>query len=382
MMSVSATRGVMRPAGELRFPLLFLIVGVLAACAASGDRAMQATSPVWTARPWPEADRLFRQDARWLGADDAHSVDLGEGRVLWLFGDTFISVMGSEERSQAARVRNSIGIQTGSDPSSAGMVFSWGQTVAGMPASFFPESGPTWCWPGDGIRIDGQLLIFLTMIEPSANVLGFAIAGWQAVLVANPEAPPERWRITGVNQKPGKFPIVLGSGGVLGHTGYLYAYGTDPGGSRAYLARWPRAKAAAGDLREPQWWCGAGIGWLDESLMNGEPTALFADAQAEFGVHWEPRINRFVQIQSIGFGVADLGFRIAPRPEGPWGSLTGFYSPEEVAIPGILIYAAKSHPFLSGADLVVTYATNHLDPQWLMGHSTLYYPRFLRVDLQ
>ncbi|MEE8424717.1 MAG: hypothetical protein V3S11_02750 [Elusimicrobiota bacterium] len=28
------------------------------------------------ASPWPEADRLFRQDSRWLGGDGAYSVPL------------------------------------------------------------------------------------------------------------------------------------------------------------------------------------------------------------------------------------------------------------------------------------------------------------------
>lgn len=42
-----------------------------------------ATGP--TASGWPEADLLFHKDAHWVGADDAYSVDLGGGRVLWLF---------------------------------------------------------------------------------------------------------------------------------------------------------------------------------------------------------------------------------------------------------------------------------------------------------
>jgi hypothetical protein len=116
--------------------------------------------------------------------------------------------------------------------------------------------------------------------------------------------------------------------------------------------------------------------------MDGEPAVLFTDAQAEFGVHFEPRINQFVQIQTTGFGAGDLGWRIAPRPEGPWGALTGFYSPEEVSIPGILIYAAKSHPFLTGADLVITYATNHVDPKRVNDYPALYYPRMLQGSFE
>src|SRR5262245_25248473 len=47
--------------------------------------------PPIRAEAWPEADALFRQDPRWLGADAALTVDLGGDRVLWLFGDTFVA---------------------------------------------------------------------------------------------------------------------------------------------------------------------------------------------------------------------------------------------------------------------------------------------------
>jgi hypothetical protein len=330
------------------------------------------------ARPWPAADRLFHQDPRWLGSDDAHSVDLGEGRVLWLFGDTLIRAGSSKVRNRADLIRNSIGIQTGYDPASASMVFFWGQTAARAPASFFPESGQSWFWPGDGFRIGRHLLVFLTVIEPFENDLGFTMSGWKVVSVENPDAPPGRWQSTRVKHPQGTFDIVLGTGGVLREKGHLYAYGTNQRGHQAYLARWSEEQAMAGDMGEPEWWCGAGPGWSLQSQMDGRPAALFADAQAEFGVHFEPRINRFVQIQTIGFGAGDLGWRTATRPEGPWGPLTVFYTPEEVSIPGVLIYAAKSHPFLTGADLVVTYATNHVDPKRLNDYPGLYYPRVLQ----
>ena len=367
------------------FRRCILILAIFLVGAALSCRGLNGKDPSTVylmARPWPAADRLFHQDSRWLGADDAHSVDLGNGRVLWLFGDTFIKVNGSGDRARSYMIRNSIGIQSGSDPSSAFMTFFWNQTGAYPPASFFPESGQTWFWPGDGIRIGRQLVIFLTVIEPFANDLGFVLAGWQAVVVENPDSPPKDWRTVDVLKTRGKFSPVLGTGGVLRHEGRIYAYGTNPRGNQAYLARWREEQAGEGDLRDPEWWCGASLGWKRESLMNVEPAVLFTDAQVEFGVHFEPRINQFVQIQTAGFGAGHLGWRVAPRPEGPWGPLTDFYCPEEVSIPGILIYAAKSHPFLTGADLVITYTTNHIDPERLRDYPGLYYPRVLQCSFE
>lgn len=363
--------------------LALLLVGFTVAC--GWPIGKQPSTVHLRARAWPAADGLFHQDPRWLGADDAHSVDLGKGRVLWLFGDTLIRAGNSNDsndRSRAHLIRNSIGIQTGSDPAAASMAFFWRQTAACTPLSFFPESEKQWFWPGDGIRVRNRLLLFLTMIAPFENDLGFAVTGWHAQLVDNPDAPPERWQSTDVRKNSGKFVVALGAGGVLHRNGYLYAYGTNQGGNQAYLARWKEDLAWTGDLREPEWWCGAGLGWKKESQMDSRPAVLFNDAQAEFGVYFEPRINQFVQVQTTGFGAVDLGWRIAPRPEGPWGQLTGFYSPEEVSIPGVLIYAAKTHPFLTGADLVITYATNHIDPKRLNDFPALYYPRVLQGSFQ
>ena len=369
-----------RRSGGLRFSLflLILIAAAWAACSADGIRGADEAAVSLSGRPWPEADRLFRQDPRWLGADDAHSVDLGRGRILWLFGDTLVSPEGRGGRRRAGMIRNSIGIQTGYDPESAAMAFYWKQAGQTTPASFFPESGTTWYWPGDGIRIGTRLLVFLTAIQNAPNPLGFALVGWEAVMIDNPDDAPDRWRIVAVEREPVRFSVVAGTGGVLIHGGFVYAYGCDGTGRRAYLVRWPQKKAVDANLRDPQWWCGEKAGWLTEQRMQSAPAVLFDDAQSEFGVYHDSHLKRYVQIQTIGFGGADLGFRTARFPQGPWGPLKRFYQPQEKRIPGVLIYAAKPHAFLTGADLVITYATNHIDPDRLNADPALYYPRVVR----
>ena len=59
---------------------------------------LAVSSLAQTVVPWPEADSLFRSDPLWLGADAAFSVDLGRGRVLWLFGDSFVASKSAETR--------------------------------------------------------------------------------------------------------------------------------------------------------------------------------------------------------------------------------------------------------------------------------------------
>lgn len=103
-----------------------LVILVLQGCTPAASPAPTVEpllSDVIWAEPWPEADALFRTDLRWLGSDDAYSVDLGAGRTLWLFGDTFISRSPLNTRRIATMIRNSVGLQTGSNPSTALMEF-------------------------------------------------------------------------------------------------------------------------------------------------------------------------------------------------------------------------------------------------------------------
>ena len=74
---------------------------------------------------WTEADMLFRRQANWLGGDSSVSVDLGGGRVLWLFGDSFVASVTGQSRAESTMVSNTVAIQQGYDPSSAPLKYYW-----------------------------------------------------------------------------------------------------------------------------------------------------------------------------------------------------------------------------------------------------------------
>ena len=94
-----------------------------------------------TGRAFAEAERLFHQDPRWLGGDGALSIPLSNERILWLFGDSFISTSNEHVRTEARLVRNTIAIQKGKDPCTASVSFAWREENDGSPASFFPNHG-------------------------------------------------------------------------------------------------------------------------------------------------------------------------------------------------------------------------------------------------
>ena len=142
----------------------------------------------FNSQEWILADQLFHQDYRWKGADGAYSIYLGDNRVLWLFADTYIAHKAPYERNRAcvSMIRNSIGIQNGSDPTNATMRFYW-RTEDSLPSSFFPEKDTLWYWPLDGIRLDQKLLIFMMELHVVDYGLGFEVCNHAAVLIENPD---------------------------------------------------------------------------------------------------------------------------------------------------------------------------------------------------
>lgn len=335
--------------------------------------------PSLTATSWPEADALFHREPRWLGGDAAYSIDLGGGRSLWLFGDSFIATSARNVRSESAFVRNSIAIQTGSDPSTATMAFFW-QTTASRPTSFFPERGANWLWPQAGARVGTKLVLFLTEIAQSGSgAFGFRTAAWHIVVIDDPDADPSTWTPRFITP-PATMAIEMAGPGALFDGEHLYAHGFASG--NATPMRWSRAAVDASDFSSPEWWMGASRGWLPHASMTGTPATTLPLAQTEFSVQWVPPVQRYLEVQTVGFGATSIGVRWSASLTGTWGSLANVFRPPEGDRPAadmVFTYAGKAHPQLSGADVVATYASNSFDFATLVRDQTLYYPRFVRM---
>jgi len=337
-----------------------------------------AATPRFEVSPWPEADLLFHRDPHWAGSDGAYSVDLGNGRTLWLFGDTWIDPSGRHTRRGAQMIGNSVAIQTGSDPSRAAMTFCWGKTVDGRPASFFGAQEGHRFWPGQGVRLGDRLVLFLVRVRNTSEGLGFESAGWSAAMVENPDDEPSRWRVTWLETPPN--PLGVNVAGVLNWDGHVYVFGSqEPVKSHPiYVVRWPVEEVRKGNLQAPEWWAGVDLGWVADSSSTPR-WPVFENGQSEFTVHYDNLARTFLAVQTVGFGSADLAIRSASELTGPWTEPRMLYRPSEFYRPNIMIYAAKAHPALTGADLVLTYATNTFQFSEAISDSLSYYPRFVRL---
>lgn len=392
-----------------RYPIIGLLL--LLAAAASGctsgpsstnaqpvaTGANRARTQLRTAA-WPEAARKFRSRGDWLGADSAYSIDLGAGRVLWLFGDTFIDPSRDGTRTNGPNVfiRNSIALQTASqedaayDLSRSDLTFHF-RSTAGQASSYFPEpSADHWYWPLHGARLPGgQLLVFRMRVAKRAGGLGFGVVGWDAVAVDDPDADPAHWspRVIAAVESADR---LLGAS-VLLHDRYLYAYAAknDDRDHSAYLARWPVAALTdlqAGALDEPDWFTTSGT--FERAAAGADVAVVLAGAQTEFSVHFDRGLGQFIQVQMRGLFVSDpstgIVLRRAARPEGPWSETQLVYQPETSPNAGdpdkLVAYAAKAHPEQRGPALVLTYVINQLEA--LAPSDSVYYPEVLRLDWQ
>ncbi len=336
--------------------------------AASLVASCTGPAPRVTAENWPEADALFHSDPRWLGADGAYSVDLGRGRFLWLFGDTFLAREPGGTSSDALFLRNTLAVQTGPDPSRAFMEFSWGVDENGAPRSFVPEDGEDWFWPGGGARVGEALVIFYARIQtPSGDPSGFEAVDWRALVVDDPDDDPSDWVVHDAKLPPHRGDIRPGAA-VLVADDHLYGYAeTGDSTHDVYVSRWTTTNAAAGDLSSPEWWCG---GEWSTSCADG-PAVVMPEAASELSVQGGGTLAPYIAVESEGYGATTLALRTAPALEGPWSDPESFFRPPESRDGETNVYAGKGHPGLGGADLVATYVA-----------ADLYYPRFVRVNIR
>ena len=347
--------------------------GGLTVLAFLGSLACTSEAPHLTAQAWPEANALFTRDSQWIGGDGAYSVDLGSGRVLWLFGDSYVATSAARRRDESVMVRNSVALQTGYDPTRAFMRFYFGY-ADGRPQSFVPEDGRYWLWPGHGIRRgDHALLFYGRVYQASEGMWGFASADWTAFVVENPDDEPSSWQLHEAVVDPQVGDVGLG-GAVLALGDSLYVYGNGGDTHSIYLARFDAERAMAGNLTGAEWWNGSEYG----PVASRE--ALLTLGAPEYSVHFAAPLGAYVFTQTEGFGASTLAIRTSPTPEGPWSDPRDLLRPPESYADEPFVYAGKAHPELAGAELVVTYVPSAFEGGPPDPEEALYYPRFLRAS--
>lgn len=339
------------------------------------------------ATPAPEWERLFHNQRGWIGSDCAHTVPLEEGRILWLFGDTYWGEVCDGKRVNATLVMgNSIAIQHGKAPDTAHMEFLFGKPREGKPTAFLaPRTPKGWFWFGHGIAEGKRLWLFLTHIVPTGEggLFGFRSEGAWLAEVPDCSTHPSQWRIN-LHRLPfyhrsEKTLLSFGSA-VWGDGRWIYIYGTRDDRSHVPLKRGlVVARVPAGKLNHfTQWQFWQEGEWNSAWRDSG---AVGEDIGAEFSVSFVPRLRRWVMVYSPATLAPEIRIRWAPSPTGAWSEpQTVYQCPDVQMARHVLCYAAKAHPELSAPnELLVTYATNSFEWSEVLNDARLYVPRFVRL---
>src|SRR5262249_9512560 len=156
---------------------------------------------------------------------------------------------------------------------------------------------------------------------------------------------PCAWRVHPVETPANPLGIVVGFAAALRLGEHVYAFGSqDPVKSHPmFAARWSADEVRRGDLRRPEWWAGQQVGWVPNS-SSAPRWPIFENGQSELTIHQDRATQRFLAIQTMGFGPADIMMRAAPALTGPWTPPRMMYRPPEYNRPNVMIYAGKAHP--------------------------------------
>jgi len=357
----------------------------------------------------PSWEALFQRTAGWTGADGINTADLLDGRILWMFGDTWIGdIQKGRHGLNSELVNNTLAVHEKPDagkwmpPDPDAIRFFWEQTGQKNQAWIRPDSGsgPCWYWPaGNGLMVKDasekfRLVFFMSQLarSPDSNEMwAFYRRGNALVIVNNPDEEVYRWRIQkisvpsnlSVGEKIG-WGVALLSVPVSGQApgDYLYIYGIDESDLRnkkLILARSPAERVE--DTDAWQAYHGNGV-WGN---FASECSSIAENLASELSV--EPVVIGhtlwYVMVHSQdGFG-SHILIRMAQHPEGPWSKPFPIHEVKDIQKDKALFtYAAKSHVCISRTgELLVSYVINAIDFDMLIQNADLYRPRFIRIPL-
>ncbi len=365
------------------------------------DDFVMADDPSWEA--------VFQRTEGWTGADGINTADLLDGRILWIFGDTWIGdIRQGRHAVNAELVNNTLAVHEKPDaeswmpPDPKTVRYYWGQSGQKNEAWIRPDSSGSsgWYWPaGNGLMVKDaidrfRLLFFMNELARSPDsdkIWAFYRSRNALVVVNNPDEEVPGWRIQKVSvpsnlsrgEKIG-WGVTLLSVPVPGESreSHLYIYGVDEsdlGNKKLILARSP-----AGRVEEVSTWqiyLGNGV-W---GTFASECYPIAEHLASELSI--EPVVIGktlwYVMVHSEdGFG-SHILIRMAQYPEGPWSKPFPVYQVGDIRKDKALFtYAAKSHVCISRpGELLISYVINAIDFEMISQNADLYRPRFIRISL-
>jgi hypothetical protein len=326
----------------------------------------------------------------WLGADAAYSIPLGDGRDLWIFGDTLYGderkVVGDDPRM----VRNTVGISTCKDGHWK-IDYTIRHDAGGKFLDFFQsQHKDAWYWALDGVVHNDDLWVTLLCVRnsPKATVweLGFEICGTDLAHLTGLSGNPQDWKVSyaplvpeSLHANPSASTVIEGD--------YLNIFTLDEHEKRPeILTRIPLA--GLNDASKNLQYLDAEGKW-QPGLEPAKAKAVMERGASEMTVRYHPELKKWIALLvDPDFFSAKVLLRTSPSLTGPWTDGVAIYRIPELQkdSPGYdadtYCYAGKEHPEFEGKDeLVFTYVCNTMKPQKLVKEVNIYFPKVVRMKM-
>ncbi|GAA2454753.1 hypothetical protein GCM10010191_87160 [Actinomadura vinacea] len=317
----------------------------------------------------------------WTGADGTYSTQLPDGRLAFVFSDTFLGRADGGTRSPVISeggttpfLNNTFVVKDGDRLSTvtAG--------TANAPQSILPQRDAThWFWAGDAITAGGLVQTTYQEYEKfGPDIWDFR---WHRNVLAT-FAPGNLSKPTSVTPLPSGQGVAWASW--LEKVGdHIYIYGVEDldGSKYMHLAR------VKGDRLTGQWeYRTAGGDW---STTEADSARIMSGVGNEYSVSKLGNAYVLITQDTTTAFSADIVAYFSCSPEGPFTGKTKIYTTPETGLWGsyenkdVYTYNAHAHPELStGNRIVVSYNVNSLKNTDHYRDVSIYRPRFLDVTFR
>jgi fibronectin type 3 domain-containing protein len=322
-----------------------------------------------------ELDDAFRTygdtSGKWNGGDSTTSVALPDGRLAWLFSDTFLGPINADgTRPRSARmIHNALVVQDGAqlvDTRTGGSVMWPASLVGGDQDGQADNAG---YWVGDGTIESGNLKVLYNHYRRTGTGgLDIALTGTWLATFALPSLTVQS--LTDLQRGT---TTAWGSA-IFEDGAYTYIYGAEfaEGMKFAHVARVP-----AGGLGGAwQYWTGAT--W---SSQQADSARSLSGVGTAFAVQKIGAQYVLVTMEgNLVFNPTAVAYT-ASAPTGPFTGPVVLYSPPEPQPGrGIIVYDTRVHPELARPGrLLFSYNVNSFAPDDNYTDARLYRPRFVEV---
>ncbi|SCG75781.1 fibronectin type III domain-containing protein [Micromonospora rifamycinica] len=305
----------------------------------------------------------------WTGADGTTSVALPDGRVIWLFSDTFLGTVNTDgsRPANSPMINNSAIVQSGT---SLGATLTGGSAVAPT-ALVVPAQSGEFFWVGDAVVESGELRVIYNRYRRSGTgVLDFTLTGVSLARFALPALT-----LTAVTDLPVGSDVNWGAA-ITPDGAYTYIYGTSTAPGRMKFGH--VARVSTGALDGPwQFW--TGTTWSADRttvarLLSGVGTSYSVQKVGSEYVLVTHENNLLFDPQIVAYR--------ATSPTGPWTGPVPLYQAPEITAGGKkIVYDARLHPELATTGkLLISYNVNSLEFADTFADARLYRPRFVDVS--